>query len=281
MKSILLLFIMTVAANVSFAQTETDSIPQKSTVTLAAIYSNNANYYGERPEENTPYAAIAVNYQLKSGFYLSGQTYKLLNDHTTALSAGSLGAGVNFNLAKNLTTDLSFSHSFYPENSPLLQAGNSDNASVSFSYQKWINTSVTGDYAFGKTNDAFVTAAISKQLNLFSIGKKDVITITPSADVVGGTRHFYQTYLKGRKLRDSLLGSLPVPVFGQGNQGRSETIESTSFNVLSYNFKFPLAYNRSNYLLEAAYQLSLLGDKVETNTGNVNSFFTFSFYYQL
>jgi hypothetical protein len=282
MKTFLLIITM-LSGGFCFAQKDssaTDSVASKSTLTLAAIYSNNASYYGQRAIEKTPYAAVAASYQLKSGIYFSGQTYKLLNDKTSDLSAANIGVGVNFNLAKKLTTDVSYSHSFYPSNSPLLQASNADNASVSLSYQGWVNTGLTGDYAFGKTNDAFVTAMISKQVNLFSIGKKDIVTITPSADIVGGSQHFYQTYLKEKKIRDSVLGLLPVPVFGQPNSNHTDTVMTTAFNVLSYNFKLPLAYNREHYSIEAAYQLSFLSDHVKTITDKINSFLTFSFYYQ-
>ena len=284
MKTILLIIAMAMCSQFCLAQSDSsavDSVSTKSTLTLAAVYSDNASYYGESAAEKIPYAAVAVNYQLKSGLYLTGQTYKLLNDKSSTLSAASLGAGVNFKLAKNLTTDLSYSHSFYATNSPLLQAANADNASLALSFEKWITTSLTGDYAFGKTNDAFVTAAISKQISLFSIGKKDVVTITPLANIVGGTQHFYQTYIKEKKIRDSVLGILPVPVLGRPNSGQhTDTVTTTAFNVLTYSLKLPLAYNRGNYVIEAAYQLSLLSDHVQTSAGNVNSFFTFSFYYQ-
>ncbi|MGN6265311.1 MAG: porin [Ginsengibacter sp.] len=285
MKSILFSIAMALCSQFCLAQTNStavDSTSSKSTLTLAAVYSNDASYYGQRAAEKIPYAAVAVNYQLPSGIYFTGQTYKLLNDNNSTLSAGSLGAGVNFKLAKNLTTDLSYSHSFYAANSPFLQAANADNASVAFSFEKWITASVTGDYAFGETNDAFVTTAISKQISLFSIGKKDVVTITPSADMVAGTQYFYQSYIKQKKIRDSILGNLPIPIFGRPNSNHADTImtKETAFNLLSYNFKLPLDYNRGNYVIEAAYQLSLLSNHVQTTTGNVNSFFTFSFYYQ-
>lgn len=284
MKSILFIIAMAICSQFCLAQTDStavDSASSKSTLTLAAVYSNDASYYGQRAAEKIPYAAVAVNYQLMSGLYFTGQTYKLLNDNNSTLSAGSLGAGVNFKLAKNLTTDLSYSHSFYAANSPLLQAANADNASVSLSWEKWITASVTADYAFGETNDAFVTTALSKQISLFSIGKKDVVTITPSADMVGGTQHFYQSYIKQKKIRDSILGNLPIPIFGRPNSNRHiDTVMTTAFNLLSYNFKLPLDYNRGNYVIEAAYQLSFLSNHVQTTTGNVNSFFTFSFYYQ-
>lgn len=279
MKSIILITAMAISSGFCFGQT--DSTPAKSTLTLAAVYSNNASYYGQRAEANTPYAAVAANYQLKSGFYLSGQTYKILNDKTSTLSAASFGAGVNFKLSKKVTTDLSYSHSFYPAYSPLLQAANADNASLVLSYDNWIKTTLTGDYAFGKTSDEFLTGGISKAINLFSIGKKDIVTISPSADVVAGTQHFYQTYLTQQKLRDSVLGILTDPLFGNPSTTTdSNTVAKTSFNLLSYNFKFPLAYNRAHYVLEAAYQLSVLSNNVQAGAGKVNSFLTFSFYYQ-
>lgn len=279
MKSIILITAMAISSGFCFGQT--DSVPAKSTLTLAAVYSNNASYYGQRAEANIPYAAVAANYQLKSGFYLSGQTYKILNDKTSTLSAASFGAGINFKLAKKVTTDLSYSHSFYPAFSPLLQAGNTDNASLVLSYDNWIKTTLTGDYAFGKTSDEFLTGGISKAINLFSIGKKDIVTISPSADVVAGTQHFYQTYLTQQKLRDSVLGILTDPLFGNPSTATdSNTVAKTSFNLLSYNFKFPLAYNRAHYVLEAAYQLSVLSNNVQAGAGKVNSFLTFSFYYQ-
>ena len=287
MKRLIIIAAMAISSGICFGQTDsasstaTDSIPAKSTLTLAAVYSNNASYYGQRAAESTPYAAVAANYQLKSGFYLTGQTYKLLNEKTSSVSAASLGAGFNFKLAKKLTTDLSYSHSFYPDYSPLLQAANVDNASIVLSYDSWIKPTLTGDYAFGKTSDAFVTGGISKAINLFSIGKKDIVTITPSADVVGGTQHFYQTYLTQQKLRDSVLGILTDPLFGSPSSSNNvDTVATTNFNILSYNFKFPIAYNRAHYVLEAAYQISVLSNKAQANAGKANSFLTFSFYYQ-
>ncbi len=281
MKSIILITIMAISSGFCFGQTDTTASAKKSTLTLATVYSNNASYYGQRAAENTPYAAVATNYQLKSGFYFTGQAYKILNDKTSTVSAASIGAGVNFKLGKKLSTDLSYSHSFYAKYSPLLQAANADNASIALSYDSWIKTSLTGNYAFGKTNDAFATGGISKAINLFSIGKKDIVTITPSMDVVAGTQHFYQTYVTEKKLRDSVLGILTDPLFGNpSTPNNSKTVETTAFNILSYNFKCPVAYNRAHYVLEAAYQVSLMSNNADAGAGKVNSFLTFSFYYQ-
>ena len=292
MRSIILITAMLVSSGLCFGQTDSaasevaGNTPAKSTLTLATVYSNNASYYGQKSVTELPYVAIAANYQLKSGFYFTGQTYKLLNDNTSTVSAASLGAGLNFKLGNKLATDISYSHSFYPEYSPMLQAANLENASVSLSYDSWIKPTLTGDYVFGKTNDAFVTGGLSKAINLFSIGKKDIVTITPSADAVAGTQHFYQTYLTEQKMHDSILGILSNPLFGNPSSGgtssssHTDTVETNAFNILSYNLKVPIAYNRAHYMVEAACQLSLLSDKVQSGAGKVNSFFTFSFYYQ-
>lgn len=257
--------------------------PAKNTLTIGSVYANNASYYGQKSVEKTPYLAFAANFKLKSGFYLSGLTYRLLNDNSTALSAFSVGAGANFNLTKSLSADISYNHSFYPASSPLLAAGNPDLASVSLSLNKWLTISLTGDYAFGKTSDQFATGGISKNINLFSISPKDIITITPAADVVAGTQHFYQTYVTQKAIRDSLLGRVLPPVLGGGNQGSTQntkTVTNTAFNLISYNFKIPLAYNRTHYMIEAAYQYSILSQYAQSNAGQGNSFFTMSFYYQ-
>lgn len=286
MKSIILITAFAIVNGICFGQTDTitgeasTDTQAKSTLTLAGVYSNNASYYGQKAETNLPYVAFAANYHLKSGFYFTAQTFKLLNENTSTVSAASLGAGVNFKLGPKLTTDLSYSHSFYPEYSPMLQAANLDNASISLSYDSWIKPTITGDYAFGKANDAFVTGSLSKVINLFSTGKKDIITISPSADLVAGTQHFYQSYVTQQKIRDSVLGILPNPIFGSSPSEHVDTVATTAFNILSYNLKIPFAYNRAHYSVEAAYQLSFLSAKSQSDAGKINSFFTLSFYYQ-
>jgi hypothetical protein len=285
MKSLFLISFLAIYAGNSFGQTDStasnaDSTVAKSSLTLGAVYSNNASYYGQSAETRIPYAAIAANYRLKSGFYFSAQTFKILNENTSSVSAGSIGAGVNFKVAKNFSTDISYNHTFYPAYSPLLQAGNADNASMVLSLEKWLTASITGDYAFGKTNDAFVTVGASKEINLFSIGAKDIVTITPSANIVAGTQHYYETYVTEKKLRDSLLGLITDPLFGNPGSTENKTVVTTSFNLLSYNFKIPLAYNRTHYVLEAEYQISALSKFAQTAPDKINSFLTFSFYYQ-
>ncbi|PZR25477.1 MAG: hypothetical protein DI535_18110 [Citrobacter freundii] len=256
--------------------------PARSTFTIGTSYSNNANYYGQKAAEKTPYIAAVASYRHKSGLYATAMAYRLLNDSQTVASASSLGAGFAFNLGKHLSVDMSYSHTFYPSLSPFLQAANANNASFSITHNGWLSTTLGADYAFGKTNDVFVTAGIGKLISLGSISAKDVITINPVIDVTAGTQRFVETYIEEKKLRDSLLGVFPIgPIFGQpGSTPTTTTKTTTSFDLLSYNLKFPLAYNRAHYMLELAYQLSILSNKAQTGANDKNSFFTASFYYQ-
>jgi hypothetical protein len=289
MKTLLTLLIAALYSTMCFAQADStvvaeDTVKPKATLTLGASYSNNANYYGQKAEENIPYAAISATYRLPVGLYITGMAYNLLNDTGSLVSASSAGAGFGFNISKKLSADISYSHTFYPSNSPFLQAANADNASASLTYDNFLSTTANVDYAFGKTQDVFVTLGTGKFINLGSLfSKKDFISITPSIDVTAGTQHFYETYVTEKRIRDSVLGLPLPPIFGNtpGNTETTTTTKTaTNFDILSYNFKFPLAYNRGNYLLEVAYQLSALSKKVESGGGKTNSFFTASFYYQ-
>lgn len=288
MKLIFLFISIVFSSILCYAQTDsttttaTDSLPKKkSTFTIATVYANNASYYGQRAAEATPYIALSATYQFKSGIYINGLAYKILTENNPDISAANLGAGINFKLSKKIAADISYTHSFYPSLSPLMQSVNTENASVGLTHKSWLETSITGDYAFGKTNDVFVTGGLAKDINLFSIGKKDVVSVKPSAQVVAGTQRFYKTYATEQKMRDSLFGIITGPIFGTPPaDNNSTTVATNSFDLLSYNLEIPLSYNRAHYVLQAAYQLSVLSNKVQSGAGQTNSFFTLSFYYQ-
>lgn len=260
----------------------TDSDKKKSTLTLGIVYCANADYYGQSAKERLPYAALAASYRHKSGLYFTGLAYKLLSDTGRSIaSAENLGVGMEFKITKNLSSDISYSHTFYPSLSPFLQAGNPDNASISLSYDTWVKPSISVDYAFGETTDIFSTAGVSKQITIGSISKKDAVSITPAFTVVAGTQHFYQTYITQKKLADSLLGIILPPLTGGQEPGSSNFTKTiTTFNILSYNLKMPLDYSRANYMIEASCQFSMQSNNSEAAPGKLNSFISFSFYYQ-
>jgi hypothetical protein len=253
----------------------------KNTLTLGVSYANNASYYGQKSEEKTPYIAAVASYRLKSGFYFTGSAFRLLNDSAKLASASSLGIGYGFKLGKKWVADINYNHTFYPAYSPFLQAANNNTASASLNYNYFLTSGISVDYAFGKQDDIFATFTTGKEIELGNLFSKDGVSIAPSVEIVGGTQRFYQTYVDEKNIRDSLLGLIVPPLLGGGGSTNTTTTEvSTSFDLLSYNFKLPLSYYRSKYLLELSYQLSVLSNKAQTGAGSVNSFVNISFYYQ-
>lgn len=285
MKKLLLLIVLSFAAyQVSLAQTQaetadtTSTTPQKTTLTLAAIYTSNANYYGQTADRRLPYILgnATLRFPFKLNFSLS--SYKLL-DSTKGITATIVGAGYDFNLAKNLTSSINYSHTFNASNSPLLQASNTDNASANLSYAYWLTTGLTLDYAFGSQKDIFLTFSNSKQFSLWSFSNNDEITLEPTIEIVGGTQHFYQTYTKNEQTKQKKLIGI-IPIEQPQTKTTTTTTDTTKFNLLSYNFSLPLAYSRNNYVVQATYQLSVLGKNVETTSTTPKSFFNLGFYYQ-
>ena len=112
MRNILLLTILilfTGVFTVSAQSSETASVDtvekRKTSLTLAAIYSNDVNYYGQTSSEALPYILGNATLEFPVRIWLSAQTYKLLN-YDEGISGVSLTAGYDFDLSKNLSGTL-------------------------------------------------------------------------------------------------------------------------------------------------------------------------------
>ncbi|KQR67458.1 hypothetical protein [Pedobacter sp. Leaf176] len=275
--SILALFLFT---SVVFAQQDTS----KATLTLAAIYNSNISYYGQVTAEKYPYILFNATYRLPNGLYFSGGGYKLLN-FGSAISETDLGIGYDHEFNENFSAGVAYTHSFFPSNSPLLQASNNNNINASAARQwPWFKTDFSIDFAFGKQKDLFIGLTNSKEIGLGAIfSENNLISIVPAIEITAGTTHFYETYIIEKSKRQNANGngkSGSAP--GISNKGNTQTIENSSsrFKLLSYNFKLPLNWSYGNFLAEASYQFSVLGNKKEENVAHQQSFFGLAAYYQ-
>ena len=265
----------------AIAQTDSVTVDSagKTSFIVAAVYNTNASYYGQTSAEKLPYVLTNASLKFSGGLWLSAGAYKLLN-MGSGISAADVSAGIDFdfNKSKSFTGTVSYSRSFYPKNSPLVQAANENSVGASLSYDhKLFSSSLSSDYAFGGEDDLFISFNNSKSIPLFSFSDKDYVSIEPGIEVVAGTQCFYEYYRKQKKIRDELLDRLKDPL-KPGNGNQITEVSSSKFDLLSYNFRLPLAYNRSNYLVEGSYQFSLLHDKATDNRSR--SFFNLSIYYQ-
>ena len=254
------------------------TINKSNTLTLAAIYGNNANYYGQTAVERLPYVLSNASLRLKSGFYLSAGAYKLLNQGGSTFSEIDLSAGLEGDLVKDLSGSFGYSRSFFSQNSPLLQAGNRNTLSASLIYDWFLKSNLSSYYAFGTQQDVFLSFSNSKSIDLGSLfDNKDFISLEPGFELVGGTLHYLEEYTVRNEKRQGLLGN---PLFPGNNQTTTRTRDASTFDMLTYNTSLLLGYNRANYLIETGYQLSTLGKNVSDTRQKPRSFFNLSFYYQ-
>lgn len=262
-------------------QAQQDSV-KKTTVTLAAMYSSNVSYYGQSTNEKLPYVLANATVRFPVGFYLSAGSYKLLN-YGSGISETDIGAGFDYDFNDKFTAGLSYTRSFFPANSPLLQAANQNNVNACLKYAwPWLKSTLNTDYAFGKQNDFFVSLSHSKEIVIGSfLNKKNALSLEPAIEVVAGTRHFYETYTIEKSRRDKSNGKGKAPVSpGNSSSTITTTVASDSFNIMSYNFKLPLTLSRANYMAEISYQLSVLGPQAGAELKHEQSFLGLAFYYQ-
>lgn len=263
----------------SDSKTDSTEVP-KTSLSLASIYASDASYYGQVSNERLPYVLANASLNFPSGFFLSAGAYKLINIGS-GISGVDLTAGYDFNITKNLTSSVSFSRSFFPDSSLFLQSANLNMASASVNYDwQWLNTGINADYAIGDQSALFMTFTASKLIDLGSISSKDYISLEPAIEVVGGTQRITTTEEIPQN-NEGAGGLSKIINFPRRNNRSPEyrEIESSSFDLLSYNLKLPLAYNRANYAVEATYQGSILSNKVDGASQKPRSFLYLGFYY--
>ena len=278
--SYLILFLLA-SVSVSGQTSERDSLPvKKMSLTLAVLYSSDANYYGQTTSGRLPYLLTYAGIKLPAGFFLSSTAYKLINTGS-GISGIDLTAGYDFKLSKNLSSGISYTRSFYPDSSLLLQATNLNTFSGLINYDwTWLTTGINADYIPGEEGGLFLTLNSTKSIEITSFSPKDYISFDPAFAVVGSTQRISTTQQlpsstpdgKGRKIER-------LPSKRNNQTPEYKTIEKTNFNLLSYSLKLPLAYNRANYSLEASYQATLTSNYVESMSKEPRSFFSLGFYY--
>lgn len=254
----------------------TTSAVRSPSLTVAAIYGNNANYYGQTAEERLPYLLTNGSYRLANGIYFSASGYRLLTYGQPMLAEVDLSAGYEAELAKRLTGSFGYTRSFFAKNSPLLQATNENTLSASVIYDwNFLKSALSTYYAFGTSNDVFLTLNNSKSFNLGSIlSDKDYISFEPGFEIASGTVQYLEEYIVRRDNQGPMQGGPRFPEY------TTLTRSASTFDMLSYSGTLLLGYNRSHYLMEAGYQLSFLGRNISATNRKPRSFFNLSLYYQ-
>ncbi len=250
-------------------------------LTLATIYSSNANYYGQTAAERLPFVLGYAGLTFNSGFFISATGYKIVNADA-ASSGADLSAGFDFNLSKNLSAGISYTRSFYPDSSFFLQSQNLNMFSGKLGYDfNWLTAGINADYNPGQQSALYLSADLKKSIELVAFNESNYLSIEPALEFIGSTQQITSSEeipQSGGSTGGGII-KLPGRTFNQKPQYR--TVEKTSFTPLSYNFKLPVAYNTRKFMVEAGYQASIIVADTESSVKNPRSFFSLGLYYVL
>ena len=253
----------------------------KPSLTLATLYSSNANYYGQTTVERLPYLLAYGGLAFNSGFFISATGYKILNAEGAGTGA-DLSTGFDFNLSQNLSAGISYTRSFFPDSSFFLQSQNLNMFSGKLGYDfNWLSAGLNADYNPGQEGALYLSFDVKKSIELIAFDQSDYISIEPALEVVGSTQQITSSEEVPASDENKGLGIIKLPGRRFNQKPEYRTVESTSFGVLSYNLKLPVAYSTKKFMVEAGYQASLISRDTDASFKNPRSFFSLGLYYVL
>ncbi|MBW4890648.1 hypothetical protein KXQ82_13010 [Mucilaginibacter sp. HMF5004] len=252
---------------------------KKQSVSAGVNYGTNASFFGRTSPVTYPYLTTDVIYNTKFGLFVYGSAWKVIGS-PPAFDEFDVGGGYNYKLNNDIKGTISYTHFSFNDKAQIIKSASSNDINFKNSFD-WhlLKTSITADYLFGKSNDFFLSIGHShyfeSNFNIFD--EKDYITFEPSFNMIFGTQNFVEYFSNQHGFFDykedpnKPHGIQPLP--------NDYSVKNTQFNPLNYNFRFPLAYNRPHYTVEAAYKYSIPVN-VQGSLFNANtSFFNLTFYY--
>lgn len=232
--------------NVGLAQTTDSTANQDKNEFFTGITYNSAlNYYGrvDSLKSSGIYPYLGVIF--KNGFFLNSTFVFTHNNINSEYAATLLGAGYNFkNQQGNWAGTISGAAFLYKDNSNLAQSAVKGTGNLSITNSnKILNITLGADAKFSNQVDFGAQASLDHIFRFENIFGKGILVFDPTAAVNAGSQNFTRTYYEEKKF-------LLLPV------GQEEiTKESKRFDLLSYEFSFPVIYGigKFNLLFTPAY----------------------------
>jgi hypothetical protein len=254
---------------------DTDTIVRKQSVSVGLTYGSDAMFFGRTGPIRYPYFSANAVYNTKQGFFAYGSVLRLIG-YRTSIDEIDVGGGYLYKPSKQLTGVISYTHFIFNKERRVIESASSHDINFKNTYDwKFMRSSITLDYLFGKASDFFVTLNVSKYFEptwrLF--GEDDYLTFNPGISAIVGTQNFVEKYAIDQQERlvynNIIVNGTPnrVPY----NNGR--------FNALNYSFKIPIAYNTPHYTFEASYKYSIPVNVEGALRNRSEGFLNLTFYY--
>lgn len=263
--------LMTYKAYHAVADTDTVKPVRKSSASIGVSYGTDALFFGRTGPIRYPFVSTDIIVNTKPGFFVYGSGLKVLG-YKPLVDEIDVGGGYYYRLSKKYTGTISYTRFIFNKEANIIKSASSNDINWKNTFDwKFLRTSITADYLFGKSDDIFTTLTASKYYeSKFSIfTDQDYLSITPAVSMILGTQNFVQRYTDdhNRKLEFDNITDKNIRA------------RNSRFNALNYSLKFPLAYNTPHYTLEASYRYSIPVNVEGILQNRKESFFNLTFYY--
>lgn len=243
-------------------------------------YGNNASFLGRYQTDILPYYSVDISYKSKTGLWLSLLTYDISNS-TTFVDEVDVMAGWTIDLSKHVDASVFYTRYFFTESTELIKASVANTATASLGLDwGFLYSKVSGHYIFGGAHDFFLVIDNSRYIEFPNIiSKNDYLSLDPKISMISGTQTFVDTYYvnRGAPLFDPPGNGHSPPKGRPGSGGGAPlTRESlqTTFDILSYEFSLPVAYNIGKFSFEISGRYSIPVNLLEGDTSVPQFFFT-------
>jgi hypothetical protein len=255
----------------------TQPVVKKASVSAGVSYGSDVQFFGRTGPIKYPYVSADAIYNTKNGFFLYTYGVKILG-YNPLFDEIDLGGGYLYHYTKQFTGTVSYTHFFFNRDAAqVIRSASSNDINWKNTYDfKLFKFNATTDYLFGAENDFFLTLNVTKHFeSKFSIfDDKDYLTLEPGFSTIMGTQNFVQRYASDHDYHLD-FDDLFMP---NANSPRQAS-DNSQFNMLNYNFKIPIAYNRPHYTLEFAYKYSIPVNVEGLLRNHHESFYYLTFYY--
>lgn len=242
----LILVLLTSAFFYSAGSTELDSLnnsvntPEKKlTVYIGGNYGSNYVYYGRTFSKNKPFYSTDLTFMHESGFWTSGSVYHLFNE-TPYINFYDLSFGWQEDFKPWLDGGIIFTRFIFPKT-------DIDGSAVGFSFWtfqagfdwNFLYSSINASVLTGDNIDFYLIVNNSRYFQSKSFARnKMYFSFDPSFTFVAGSSDYYKVTQVRRR-----IGRWPGAIIVE---------KERSFQLLDFEFTFPVAFNWSKFALEPA-----------------------------
>jgi hypothetical protein len=137
---------------------------RKNSVSAGISYGSDALFFGRTGPIRYPFMSTDIIFNTKPGFFIYGSAVKVLG-YKPLVDEIDLGGGYYYRLSKKFTGTVSYTRFIFNKEANIIKSSASNDINWKNSYDwKYLKTSATVDYLFGKSYDIFTTISNSKYI---------------------------------------------------------------------------------------------------------------------